>query len=71
MGRFGQPKAVLVDYITYNWQKQVLDYVKRISKLTPGEIETLEILLDDKTRTALFRGLREAEEGKVIPLDQL
>lgn len=70
IGRFGQPKAILVDLITYNWQNQILGLLKKIDKLTPSEIETLNILLDDKARNALFAGLEEAEKGQLIPLNE-
>lgn len=71
IGRFGQPKAVLIDYISYSWQKQILEYFKRIKKLTFSEIETLNILLDERAREAIFRGIRETQEGKLIPLEDL
>lgn len=71
VGRFGQPKAVLVDLFTYNWQKQVITLLKKIDKLSPSQIETLNILLDDKARTALFAGLRQVESGEVISLEDL
>lgn len=70
VGRFGQPKAVLVDFITYNWQKQVFNLLKKINKLSSTEIETLNILLDEKARNALFAGLEEKEKGQVINLSQ-
>lgn len=70
VGRFGQPKAVLVDLFTYNWQKQVINLLKRIDKLTTSEIETLNILLDDRTRKMLFAGLEEAKTGDVISLPE-
>lgn len=70
VGRFGQPKAVLVDILTYNWQKQVISLLKKINKLTPTEIETLNILLDDKARNLLLTGLKEAEIGEVVSLKE-
>lgn len=66
VGKFGEPKAVLVDITTYNWQKQVVDLVRRIEKLTSAEIKTLNILLDDRARNALFAGLEEAKTGKIV-----
>lgn len=70
VGRFGQPKAVLVDLFTYNWQKQVINLLKRIGELDASEIETLNILLDDKARNLLFAGLNEAESGDVVSLEK-
>ncbi len=70
VGRFGQPKAVLMDIITYNWQKQVLNLLKKIHKLSSAEIETLNILLDDKARNALFVGLEEKDNREVVSLAQ-
>lgn len=68
VGRFGQPKVVLMDFITYNWQKQVIEMLKNIDKLSRSEIETLNILLDDKSRDSLLRGLDQAEKGDVTGL---
>jgi len=70
IGRFGQPKAVLVDILTYNWQKQAIALIKRIDTLTPSEIETLNILLDDHAREALLVGLQQAQAGDLIPLSK-
>lgn len=69
IGRFGQPKAVLMDLFTYNWQKQLIGLIKKIDTLNPSEIETLNILLDDKARNALFMGLEEAEKGNLVSFD--
>lgn len=71
VGRFGEPKAVLIDIQTFSWQQQVLDYLSRLDKLTKNEVETLEILLDKKTREMLFQGLSEIEKGETITLDNL
>lgn len=70
VGRFGQPKAVLVDIMTYNWQKQVIDLVRKIDRLSSSEIETLNILLDDRARKTLFTGLYEARKGEVVSFDE-
>ncbi len=70
VGRFGQPKAVLVDVFTFNWQKQVMSLIKNIDKLTASEIETLNILLDDRARKALFSGLAQFQKGDVVSLEQ-
>lgn len=69
VGRFGEPKAVLVDVQTYSWQQQVLNYLTRLDRLSRSEIETLEILLDAKTRNALLKGLAEIEEGETIDVE--
>lgn len=69
VGRFGQPKAVLMDIFTYNWQKQVIALLKKIDKLSSAEIETLNILLDDRTRKALLEGLEEVKKGEVVSFD--
>jgi len=70
VGRFGQPKAVIVDVFTYNWQKQVMRLLKKIKHLTSSEVETLNILLDDNTRESLFMGLGQAEKGEVVSLEE-
>ncbi len=70
IGRFGQPKAVLVDFFTYNWQKQVILLLKKINKLTSSEIETLNLLLDERARNALFTGLEQKERGEVVSLEE-
>ena len=68
VGRFGQPRAVLVDVFTYNWQNQVVKLLGKIKHLTKEEIETLNILLDEKARNSLFSGLKDLEEGQVTSL---
>lgn len=70
IGRFGQPKAVLMDLVTYNWQKQVFQYLQRLNSLKQSEIETLNILLDEKTRDALLQGLQDIESGEVVDLSK-
>ncbi len=69
VGRFGQPKAVLMDIFTYNWQSQVVKLLQKMKtgKLNLFEIETLNILLDDSARESLFAGLKDIEEGNVVP----
>ncbi len=69
VGRFGQPKAVLMDIFTYNWQSQVVSLLQKMKtgKLNHFEIETLNILLDDSARESLFAGLKDIEEGNVVP----
>jgi len=71
VGRFGQPKVVLIDFFTYNWQNQVLKLLSKIKKLNSSEIETLNILLDEKTRKSLFAGLAELEQGDVVSIDEI
>ena len=70
IGRFGQPKAILIDVTTYHWQKQIVDLAGRIDSLTKPEIETLEILLDEKTRKALSIGLNQVQKGELVTLDK-
>ena len=71
VGRFGEPKAVLVDLTTYNIQQTVLSYLSRFNELTKSEIETLEILIDPKTRTLLIEGLKDVEQGNVISFNKV
>lgn len=71
VGRFGEPKAVLVDVTTYNIQQTILFYLSRLNQLTKSEIETLEILIDPKTRTMLIEGLKDVEQGKVMPFHEV
>lgn len=71
VGRFGQPKAVLVDIATFNMQQTIISLLNRIDDLTPSEIETLDILIDKKTRSALIEGLKEIERGQVVPFDKI
>lgn len=70
VGRFGQPKAVLMDIATYNWQKQIIKLLGKIKSLTPSEIETLNILLSDTARKMLIAGLAELEAGEVVSLSE-
>jgi hypothetical protein len=38
--------------------------------LSPAELETLEILLDEEARETITRSVKELEEGKGIPIDK-
>jgi len=38
--------------------------------LSPAELETLEVLLDEDARETITRSLKELEEGKGIPIDK-
>lgn len=38
--------------------------------LSPAELETLEILLDEDARETIIQSLKELEEGKGIPIDK-
>ena len=71
VGRFGQPKAVLVDLTTFNIQQTIVSLLSRLNTLSKPEIETLEILIDPKTRTMLIEGLKDVEQGKVISFNKL
>lgn len=39
--------------------------------LSESERETLEIMADPKTFRGIMRGLKEANEGKVVPLEKV
>ena len=41
-----------------------------LKSLSPAELETLEILLDDEARKAIQTSLKELDEGKGIPLHE-
>jgi len=48
-----------------------LDRLAHLLKgLSPAELETLEILLDEDARETITRSLNELEEGKGIPIDK-
>lgn len=38
--------------------------------LSPAELETLEILLDEEASRTITQSLRELEQGKGIPIDE-
>ena len=38
--------------------------------LSPTELETLEILLDEEASQTIARSLKELEEGRGIPIDE-
>lgn len=38
--------------------------------LSPAELETLEILLDEEASQTIAQSLRELEEGRGIPIDE-
>jgi len=40
-----------------------------LKSLSPAEVETLELLLDDEARSVIETSLKELDEGKGIPLD--
>ncbi len=71
VGRFGQPKAVIIDLTTFKLQQMVLDYLSRLDTLNKSEIETLEILIEPASRNALSEGLKDLEKGRFIPTDEL
>lgn len=50
---------------TFDFEDLMDKLLIKIKKLNSSEIETLNILLDEKARKALFVGLAEFEEGDV------
>ena len=42
-----------------------------VKGLSPAELETLEILLDEEASQTIARSLKELEERKGIPIDEL
>jgi len=41
-----------------------------LRSLSPAEVETLELLLDDEARNVIETSLKELNKGKGIPLDR-
>jgi len=41
-----------------------------LRSLSPAEVETLELLLDDEARDVIGTSLKELDGGKGIPLDE-
>lgn len=41
-----------------------------LRSLTPAELESLELLLDDEARNVIATSLKELDQGKGIPLDE-
>ena len=41
-----------------------------LRSLSPTEVETLELLLDDEARNVIETSLKELDRGKGLPLDQ-
>jgi len=41
-----------------------------LRSLSPTEVETLELLLDDEARNVIETSLKELDQGKGLPLDQ-
>jgi hypothetical protein len=41
-----------------------------LRSLTPGELDTLELLLDRQARTTIQRALKELDRGEGIPLEK-
>ena len=42
----------------------------RLRSLSPTEVETLELLLDDEARGIIETSLKELDQGKGLPLDR-
>lgn len=40
------------------------------SLLTPGQMETLEILMDDEARRTIFKSMEDVARGNVQPLSE-
>jgi len=41
-----------------------------VKGLSPAELETLEILLDEEASQIIAQSLKEPEEGRGIPIDE-
>ncbi len=66
ISRFGQPKAVMVDRLTYKIQKTVMELLDKFPKLTKSEQETLNLLMDKNTRENLIKAMSDSENGKGV-----
>jgi len=66
IARFGQPKAMVIDRLTFKLQKTLMELLDKFPKLNSSEQETLNLLMDKKAREGLVRAMRDQESGKVV-----
>ena len=64
--RFGQKKAVLMDSLSFKIQSTLMDLLDKFPKLTDREQETLNILMNKKSRQNLVNAMRDIEIGDGI-----
>ena len=70
VGRFPQNLTV-VHHDRVRGQDGHLERLAAILRsLTPGELDTLELLLDRQARTTIQRALKELDRGEGIPLEK-
>ncbi|MBU1322834.1 type II toxin-antitoxin system Phd/YefM family antitoxin [Patescibacteria group bacterium] len=66
ISRFGQPKAVMVDRLTYKIQKTVMELLDKFPKLSKSEQETLNLLMDKNARENLIKAMSDSDSGKGV-----
>ena len=64
ISRFGQPKVVVIDRLTYKMQKTVIELLDKFPKLTESEQETLNLLMDRRARENLIKAMSDLEGGQ-------
>lgn len=71
IARFGQPKAVVVDRLTFKIQQTITELLDKFPRLNKQEKETLNLLMDKKARLGLLSAMRDLETGRTVAADKL
>lgn len=71
IARFGQTKAVVVDKLTFKMQQTLTDLLDKFPHLNQREQETLNLLMDKKSRQGLVAAMRDLDSGKTVAADKL
>jgi len=71
IARFGQPKAVVVNKLTFKIQQTLIALLDKFPKLNDREQETLNLLMDKKARRGLIEAMKDLESGRMVAADNL
>jgi len=71
IARFGQPKAILMDKLTFKIQQTMTALLDKFPKLNKSEQETLNLLMDKKSRLGLIEAMKDLESGRAVAANKL
>ncbi|MBU1085737.1 MAG: type II toxin-antitoxin system Phd/YefM family antitoxin [Candidatus Beckwithbacteria bacterium] len=71
ISRFGQKKAILMDSLSFKIQSTLMGLLDKFPNLTEREEETLNILMNKKSRQNLINAMRDIETGSVVSSNEL
>lgn len=71
ISRFGQKKAVLMDSLSFKIQTTLMNLLDKFPNLTKREEETLNILMNKKSRQNLINAMRDLETGSGVSSNKL